>query len=222
MTTLGRVKEQCFACGETCQYESILSTNRRGWADLDTRPPGMARSTIVLSIQRCPYCGYCAPKVSRFSERASETIRSEKYLHQLKDQRYPRLANSFLCWAIIREEVGSYAEGGWAAIHAAWICDDWKPESAASCRNRAIELFQNAKAKGDSFAQDVGVEEAILADLFRRSGQFDEVKPVCEAGLSKKPKEVTEHVLVYQIALAARQDTGCHTIGQAVEYAEGS
>jgi hypothetical protein len=222
MTTLRNEKELCFICGETHEYTEIVSTNQFGWPDLDTRPPEMARSTITYWIRRCPSCGYCGPRLSAGFEKAREIIRSEKYLRQLKNQQYPELANSFLCWGIIQEEVGDYVHGGLSAIHAAWICDDTESTCAPLCRNRAIELLQSAKTKGDSFAQDRGAEEAILADLFRRSGLCDKVKPVCEVGMSKNPIEVITHVLVYQMALASKQDKGCRTISDAIEYAKTS
>jgi hypothetical protein len=222
MTTLSREKEQCFICGKTSEYTGIGSTNRFGSPDLDTRPPEMQRSTITFWIRCCPSCGFCAPKVSHGSEQYKEIIRSEKYLHQLENREYTELANSFLCWVIIQEEASNYAMAGWSAIHAAWACDDAKPQMATSCRNRAIELFQKALTEGDSFAQDTGAEEAILADLFRRSGQFDKARTMCEVGIGKKPTEVIEQVLNYQIALAAKQDTDCHTINQAMEYTKNS
>lgn len=220
MTTLFNEKEQCLLCGATSDHTAIGSTNQFGSPDLDTRPPEMQRSTIPFWIRRCPVCGYCAPSLNQGPPAAKTIITGQQYRQQLEHPHYPEKANSFLCWAIIQAEVGNYVEAGWSALHAAWFCDDTKPAVAHVCRNRALELFECAKVKGVTFVQGVGAEEAVLADLLRRSGQFDKVKPVCESGISKQPIEVIVQVLTYQLALAANHDLGCFTIQQAVEYAQ--
>ena len=66
-----------------------------------------------------------------------------------------------------------------------------------------------------SFAEDGSVEEAILADLYRRSGKFDQVAAICKQGIAKKPIAIIRQVLEYQIALASQQDKECHRIEEA-------
>lgn len=218
MTTVAKSAEKCLVCGKSSDYPVIASTNLFGSRDLDTRPPQMMRSTIFAWIHRCPSCGYCAPNVSEGHAIAAQVVHSEAYLAQRSDKSYPVLANSFLCWALVQEAAGDYAEAIWAAIHAAWVCDDASAIVAADqCRQRAIDLIRRAQAQGISFAEGAGVEQGILADLLRRSGQFDQVEAVCEEGLAKNPEEIVRQVLVFQQALALREDRECHTVAEVVE-----
>ncbi len=218
MTTLFKEKKKCLVCSKTNEYTAIGSTNQFGPPDLDTRPPEMMRSTIAFWIHRCPSCGYCAPDVSKGPSLAAQIVKSEAYLKQRGNHSYPELANRFLCWAIVQETAGDHVGAGWAAIHAAWACDDAEARAAsAQCRTRATGLLRHAKANGISYAPGAGVEEAILADLLRRSGQFDQVGTICLEGLAKDPEDIVRQILVFQQALALRQDRECHTIAEVTE-----
>lgn len=217
MTTLFRTREMCLICGQSHEYVGIASTNEFGSPDLDTRPPEMRRSTILYWIRRCPSCGYCAPQVSEGPQEAKEVVISETYRRQLEDPLYPELANSFLCWALIQERAGSDARAGWAALHAAWVCDDQgASEAARRCRLRALELFRRSQARGRPFIEGRGAAQVILADLLRRSGRFEEVEAVCEEGLRTNPIPVVREVLAFQKRLALLKDDRGHRIEEAV------
>ena len=221
MTKMSDQNKTCFICGEINVYTAIASTSRFGHSDLDTRPPEMVRSTIHCWIQRCPSCSYCAPDISDGPEIATKVVESDVYLKQRNDSSYPELANKFLCWAIIKEAEGDNGGAGWAAVQAAWACDDADKESAAKeSRKRAVALFEETRRDGTSFAEGLGFEEAILADLLRRSGQFDKVETACQNGLEEKPGEIVEKILHFQQTLARRKDAGCYTVADAVEFAD--
>lgn len=217
MTTLFKTTEACLICGQSHEYVGIGSTNEFGSPDLDTRPPEMRRSTILYWIRRCPSCGYCAPQVSEGPQEAKELIACEAYRQQLDDPSYPELANRFLCWALIQERAGSDARAGWAALHAAWACDDQgASEAARRCRLRALELFRRSQAKGRPFIEGRGAEQILLADLLRRSGRFEEVEAVCEEGLRANPNKLVREVLAFQKRLALLKDDRAHRIEEAV------
>jgi hypothetical protein len=221
MTTYAEQEKTCFICGEINVYKAIASTNRFGHSDLDTRPPEMERSTIHCWIQRCPSCSYCAPDISNGPEIATKVVKSDAYLKQRDDSSYPELANKFLCWAIIKEAKGDTGGAGWTAVQAAWACDDADEESAANeSRRRAVSLFEKARSNGSSFANGSGVQEAILADLLRRSGQFDKVETVCQTGLEEGPEAMVKIILHFQQSLARRKDADCYTIAEAAEFAD--
>ena len=218
MTTLFKETETCLVCGQSHDYVGIGSTNRFGSPDLDTRPPEMMRSTMPYWIRCCPSCGYCAPRVSEGPELVKSVVRAERYVRQRDDPAFPELANSFLCWAIVQEELGDLAGAGWAALRAAWACDDQgTPEAARQCRLRAVELFRQARAKGASFMEGRGDEQALLADLLRRSGQFEQVEAICQEGLQANPSKTIRDMLTFQKALALRKDDKRHRIEEAVE-----
>lgn len=220
MTTLFEQTETCHICGSEVDYMAVGSTNTFGSPDLDTRPPEMARSTITFWIRECASCGYCAPDLSREQAQAEQTVRSSAYKSQLNHSAYPQLANRFLCWAMVQEAAGVYPSAGWAAVHAAWACDDANsPDAADQCRLRAAQLFQEAKANNSRFAQGAGMEEAILADLLRRSGRFEEAEMVCRQGLDAGAEDVVKQVLTFQARLARQHDRKPYTI-EEVEGAE--
>jgi hypothetical protein len=61
----------------------------------------------------------------------------------------------------------------------------------------------------------VGTQEAILADLYRRAGQFGQVAAICDEGLAKGPGEVITKILEFQKTLAERRDLARHTVAHA-------
>jgi len=221
MTSLCKEKEKCFICGKTSEFTGVMSTSSSDLPDLDTRPSEMKRSTLQYWIRRCPSCGYCADQISHGDGKTAAIVKGEVYHQQLADPAYPELANSFLCRAMIQADVGNHAEAGWAALHAAWVCDDHKPGMASACRSKAIQLFQGAMETGETISEETGVAEAVMADLYRRTGQFEKAQMVCLSALFKPLPELITQVLTFQKSLTEKQDEGCHTVGQAVEYAKG-
>lgn len=220
MTTLYRVQDKCLVCGRRKQHTALQSTNQFGPPDMDTRPPAMLRSTISLWIRCCPSCGYCAPQLSEGPEIAKEAVKSEPYRLQLKNRSYPKLANHFLCWAMIQEAAGDNVAAAWACLHAAWACDDARASQAAVLsRSRAAGLFLRARTGGASFADQAGVEEAILADVLRRSARAEQAIAMCEEGLKREPEETVRQVLLHEKALAQQGDTACHRVPEGMRAA---
>ena len=187
MTTLFKEEETCFVCGKSSEHTVLGSTNAFGSPDLDLRPPPMKRSTIRHWVQRCPFCGYCAASISEGPEAAKRIVTSSGYGEQLAAA-FPALANQFLCWSLIQAADGEEAGAAMAALHAAWICDDERATAKADiCRRKAIAQFTNARAKGQQFAEDGAAETLLLVDLYRRTGQFEQVEAICEEELARHP-----------------------------------
>lgn len=187
------------------------------------RPQGMARDLIAHQVQHCPACGYCAPDITCEYDHARDVVQTETYRQQSGNPVFPALANHFLCWALIRQATSAYNEAGWAALHAAWVCDDATAiESARQCRRRAFALFQQAQHTRKPFAQEKGVEAAVLADLLRRTEQFDLVAAVCQEGLRQGSKAAVRDVLLFQIELANRRDARCYSVEDAQTFVKRS
>lgn len=217
MTTIHETEKKCAVCGKISKHNDVLSTNAFGSPDLDTRPPQMMRSTINMWINTCPSCGYCAPDISEWIEKAPEIVRSDFYKRQLNDPEFPSIANAFLCFSLIQESAGDYAGAGWANIHAAWICDDAGYDAGAQkCRKKAVSLLEKAKEAGQKFGKQVGAEEALMTDLLRRSGQFELALKVCDDGLKKKPDKIISNILQFQKVLISKSDVACHTVAEAM------
>ncbi len=217
MTTLETEIDKCWICGTDSEHQAVASTNVAGPADLDTRPPESVRSCVAFGVRRCPSCGYCAPTLAKGPEEAAEILKRDKYRDQLHSEAYPEIANRFLCWAIIQEEVGEFVTAGWSAVRAAWICDDEdRPEAAGLCRLQAVRLFGRASEAGTVFAGGRGADEALLADLLRRAGHFDDIERLVESGLRRKPDMQIARILRLQQDLAAQGDRDRHTVDEAV------
>lgn len=243
MTTFRFYYPRCFYCKSRGEGAMILSTHTFGLPDLDFRPQKGARITIPFWVQRCPSCGYCAPKISAwYTERDAEIIKSEEYRAQLNNPDYPELANSFICFSIIMEKSGNYRSAGIYTHYAAWACDDeMNMNGARNCRIRAVHFFD--KVPDRSFKIKL-----IEVDLLRRAGLFEEAMKRCEAlldgpvdltaleeggefiGVNEKTEEKIKRkmekyrmymdILKFQKQLIQKGDDSCHTIGEAMRAKE--
>ncbi len=222
MTTFREVQLTCAVCGHTAAHTVLVSSSAFGDVDLDTRPPPLLRLALPLQIQSCPLCGYCAEDIAVAPPEAKKIVRGAEYRKQLKDERFPYLANLFLCHALLRAACGDYPGAGWAAIRAAWACDDAGPayaQAAVACRMRAVAWLSQARQQGQPFATGPGAEEALLADLLRRSGRFDAALMEIRRGLASQPSRELRDVLRFEEHLCRRRDAGVHTMGEAFRHA---
>ena len=164
-------------------------------------------------IQFCDNCGYSCPDISEGFLGVKSIINSKKYKRQKANQTIPKLANQFLCWAIIPESRYDFVKAGRAAVYAAWNCDDRERVSVAKeCRLKALSLFHKAKKQGKNFAADEVSENLVLVDLLRRSGQFEVAIAMCEKALLKHKS--VEKIMRYQADLIKKKDTNCYSIDE--------
>jgi hypothetical protein len=219
MTTLFSREETCFVCGISSKHTAIGSTNSFGSPDLDLRPPEMQRSTMRHWVQRCPTCGYCAASIAEGPEIARQIVTSPDYLAQRDDPAFPGLARAFLCSSLIQAATGKESAAGWDALHAAWSCDDEAADKAEFCRRKTIVLFTAVRAKDETFAQGRVTEDLLLADLYRRSGQFDQVEAVCDDGVAQRPDQLVRVLLLAQRRLAQARDSKRYTVAEAQQMA---
>jgi hypothetical protein len=220
MTTLFRETKTCFVCGNKSEHTCIGSTNTFGGSpDLDLRPPEMQRSTMPHWVQRCPTCGYCAASIADGPEIAKEIVKSPDYLTQLGHPSFPQLASMFLCSSLIQAAARKESAAGWDALHAAWTCDDEAAERSELCRRKAIALFLAARAKDHPFAKGRATEDLLLADLYRRNQQYDQVDAVCADGLAQRPDQLMRAVMLAQRQLAQGRDSRRYTVEDAQKMA---
>lgn len=217
MTSLRESLQTCFVCGNSAVYILACSSRRYGPSDLDLRPPPATHFALQYWVHRCPHCGYCAPNIASGPDQARASMQSDAYVRQLDDPQYPELANRFLCSAIIHEQAGWLVEAAWAHVHAAWSCDDeGKDRAAARLRLRAAVLFQRLRAEGIPFTDPPGGEEALMADLLRRSGDPSGALALSREGLRTARDTTVRHVLHYVATLAERGDVRPHTVADAL------
>ncbi len=217
VTTIHSVSVKCALCGAETNAEVLGSTNQFGYADLDTRPPEMARSTIEYWILRCPSCGYCAPDIARADEGLSDFIKTPQYLAQLADVKLPAKCREFLCWALIAEHTGDYSAAVWSAVHAAWVCDDALNDAAAKgCRLRAISLINDAISKKQRLFRTKQELAVLHADLLRRTCQYSEAIRIVDDNLGVQQEVCVQKLLEYEKLLSQREDDRCHTLVGAI------
>jgi hypothetical protein len=197
-------------------YIVVGSTSTFWSPDLDTRPSELKRSTIIAWVKRCSECGFCASDITNAPFLARSVVHSSQYVQQLSEETNPELANSFLCKALIDQDVGNYAAASWACIHAAWACDDAKKvNSAQKCRNKALDMINRSIAAGQSLSEEKGEEIAIQADLFRRASHIEDAKNFIADKRNAITNDNVIKILDYQNYLLSKCDVSCHTIAEA-------
>jgi hypothetical protein len=119
---------------------------------------------------------------------AREVVNSDAYRAQLADEDLPAFARSFLCSSMIFEEHGDEAAAAQNAIEAAWVCDDEDlPGAATRCRLRAMELLRGSKP--GSLYSDKSTEYAVIVDLLRRAGRFEDAIAQADVALAEAENE---------------------------------
>jgi hypothetical protein len=183
--------------------------------DLDTRPGEMMRSTIHLWVVECPHCGYAAPDIEEAPENVAKIVQSAPYL---------ALQGPFLRHSHILEQLGHFAEAGWTALHGAWLADDAGDEEAAkACRSLAVVLWQRGKAARQNFMNDPHEEFALVTDVCRRLGAFDEALTTARAGLEgENIPPLIEDILRLELTLIQQRDTTRHTLAEIPERPDGA
>jgi hypothetical protein len=216
MTEIIHTKQVCAVCGTEIEFPALSSDNNFGTPDLDLRPSEIERSTLPYLIQTCSTCGYCSPDISVIEPRAVELVQAEIYKLRLKDRKFPELANAFLCWCLLQEVCGKTESAAWAAIHAAWACDDaGETGGAALCRIKAVDLLRAAirgrKIRGSSSVL------ALMTDLLRRAGRFEEALDLCVKGLERRYQKPVHTLLRFQRELCFKKDMACYTVADAMK-----
>lgn len=223
-----RREVRCGACGlASDQYFNPAMPAESGDApDLDTRPNGPLRATITFWMQRCGHCGYCASDVSTIHEQAVDLIATPAYQRRLLDESIPAKAREFLCHAMILTAVNQPADAGWTCLHAAWVCDDVRNEPAATqARGIAINCWRDAKLAGLDFGDDHAMESALIVDLQRRMGRFNDALITCTQAFGEDDEHVhplIEHLLRFEKTLIQKQDTGAYRLNDLPVFLSGS
>ena len=217
MTTVTTMVRVCAVCGTESEMNVVVSTSAFGSPDLDTRPPAPMRHTIGLRVQQCPTCGYCAGNIEEAHPGTAERVATDAYRARLEDPAYPTLANRFRALAWLRGEEGRYAEAAWAAIQAAWMCDDHQvDEAAVACRREAAERIVRAQERAQPITQQQGAAPLLLVDLLRRAGDMALAHAVLEGHRETIPEGLLTQLVSFEEALLQAGDRGCYTVARAL------
>jgi hypothetical protein len=143
-------------------------------------------------------------------------VASDGYRQWLNDACLPPKARQFLAFACLLERLHQPADGGWSALHAAWVCDDeGAADAAIRCRRRTIELWQHGKTAGQLFCDDMASEFALVTDIYRRTGEFEHATVTCAEALDLEDlPPALEALLRRQMVLIQARDTGAHSMSE--------
>jgi hypothetical protein len=217
MTTYATATKKCAHCGAETACDVLNSTNQFGSADLDLRPPEMARSTMGTWLQQCPHCHFVNTDLSEPIPDIGHLLQSAAIQRIMTDAATPPLAKKFACFAELQRGRDAY-ESGEAALRAAWVCDDAElTELAREFRNQAIEALLPLPPSLGGEGQIV--LRVRLVDILRRANRFVEAAQLATE-LSAEPgvrsNEILAAVIAFQNRLcSARDDTG-YTIAAAM------
>ena len=203
------VTQNCAVCGGESRQTVLLSTNAFGYADLDTRPPEMQRSTMYWWVQECPHCGYVARKLDATTWVSRDFLQDSPYQTCDGKQFVSSLAQRFYRQYLIAAEKEKWDEAFSALLCAAWDCDDHADvENAIACRKLALSVME----KLPDYSQPERMVQR--ADLLRRARLFDLVVDTYHP--EDYEEEILQKIIRFQIQKAKEQDTLCYTVEDVI------
>lgn len=213
MTTCLNAEVLCANCGAASFHHVMFSSGSYGSGDLDLRPAPLHRHTIDMWVQECPTCSAVCPDISAPPDKIAEIIKALGYQRIVTDQSVPNLCRKFRAWAYIADQAGQAEDAAFAHLHAAWDADDKSDAEAARAeRLAAIPLFQALRDAAKLHAEQPGTAEFLLADLWRRSQQWDNASTEAKLGQEKAQDPLIRSICEFQLSLAQRHDDLVHTI----------
>ena len=209
MTTLALVDLTCAVCGELSHHNVTRSSNSFGM-DLDGRPGGMIRETNWDGPLSCPKCGYTFINIE--FEPPAGVVDSPEYRELVGGD-----AGSWARdWAACAMIFMAFGDKAWAAVcyqNAAWRADDAESaEEAREFRLKAMDLVTQMIAE-ESIPQD-GLAEAyaVMADMCRRNGDFDEAARFVDEALKWPVEAPWGLILEEQRVYISAEDTDVHAV----------
>ena len=219
----------CSICNTFNIVDDICSVSSFGSGDLDFRPPFMSKYLISFQINVCIECNYVNSDLEEKIINAENIIKNESYLNQLENPSFPDKANAYLAHSIMLKSSNQIADAGWACLKAAWICDDQKKnEESIFCRKLALDMFMQAINEecvifGMESSKDFDDfnNKILTIDIMRRISNFKESKKNCIDALNLNfyiNNQNLKKIFQYELFLNENEDSGCHTIDEAIEY----
>ena len=202
---------RCAVCGARSEQLVLISSNTFGSPDLDLRPPEMERSTMCYWVQKCPRCGYVAENLEKIPKINAPFLKTEEYKKCLGLTFQSKLAKMFFQQYLIQVVEKDTEKAFYAALHAAWACDDAEDEeNAVFCRKYALAELDKLLEKAEN--ETLTVQRA---DLLRRAGLFDQV--IEEYENKYFSNDTLNRVIFFQVDRSYAQDTACYTVEDALE-----
>lgn len=205
----------CANCGTLSRQLEKVKAEMNSEPDLDLRPAPDRRQTMDQWIQECPNCKLMCPDLANPPEGAGAVLAQPDYATLAADRKVHPLIRKFRAWAYIAEKTGVHDDAGFAHLHAAWVADDAKDKGLADVqRHMAAMHLSAARDRGMVYPRQKGAAEALLADVHRRMGRWDEAVHEAERGKSVTDQPFIDALCDYEITLANKHDAGVHTTNE--------
>jgi hypothetical protein len=216
MTTLRSIETICGNCGQGSEQTILTSTNSFGAPDLDFRPPPMKRSTMGMWLQECMNCRLVCHAIDDPPTGASDILDDPKYLAIVNDRSANEVLRKFKSWAYLTDALNLMPDAAFAHLHVAWLADDQKkPDLAKAERTIAVAKLSGLRNEGKLYPDQPGAAEALIADLWRRTGEFDNAIHEASRCASIAKEDQLTRICAFQTALARLGDADVHTIADA-------
>lgn len=230
MTNMMQIEMECSVCGKTSEQPVLLSSNKLGYQDLDTRPPEMYRSTMKIWILECPHCGYVAKNLKEKLKINVDYLKSNKYKTCNGINFKSDLSKIFYKKYLIESEKGEDRNAYFALLHCVWACDDAGDlENSKFIRQLAIELLNKLIKNNKNIQDNVETKQefrrksnindtenfiVMKADLLRRIGEFDQLINEYENITLKN--ELLNKIIKFQVEKAHEKDNECYTLKEVL------
>ena len=205
------ITQKCAICKKKSTQTILASSSTFGPSDLDKRPPEMLRSTMWCWIQECPHCGYISGDIEKKVKINKKWLQSEEYINGNGVKFSSYLAKKFYKQFLICLQAEDTKGAFFAALHAAWVCDDTRDfDNAVFCRILALEMLKELLKSPDA-EEDLVI---IRADLLRRTCDFDTL--IEEYQNKKFSSDLLDQIIAFQIEKAKVRDDRCYTVGDVM------
>jgi hypothetical protein len=172
MTALYRDQRQCAICSSYTTFTCINSKFVFDDLDMDGRPYDMSLIILPYWVQHCSKCHFCSSDIRVTSEQAVDIIKTSAYLGIITDQSFPYVSREYNAASYLCRFAHDYANAGWHVLRATWKCEDAHHPLRGVIRQQAIDNFLLALQHEQSFAPTLSEQHLIIADLYRRHGEF--------------------------------------------------
>jgi hypothetical protein len=172
MTVLYRDQRQCAICNTYTTFTCINSKFAFEDLDLDGRPYDMSLIILPYWVQHCSKCRFCSSDIRVAHEQAPDIIKTHAYQSIITDQSFPYLSREYNAASYLYRFANDYVAAGWHALRSTWKCEDTHHPLRGVIRQQAIDNFLLAIDTHQTFAATPSEQYLILADLYRRHGEF--------------------------------------------------
>ena len=215
MATPGKVDITCANCNTQSEHAVRVPASdehSHSAPDLDLRPAPERRHVMNTAIRECPTCKLICPELASPPSGFKEALAHPEYQALVADKKVPDQVRKFRAWAFIAEKSGLVADAGFAHLHAAWVADDAKDKGLADVqRHMAVVRLSTARDQGKVYPRQKGGAEALLSDIYRRTGNWDEAVHEAERGKSITDQDFVAALCDLEISLARKHDADVHT-----------